>query len=606
MMKTTNEEVQNKRSLTKGIIAIACACALALVGVFAYLTATDQVKNIFGFADKLDIEVVEPNWDPANAQNLLPTQTVTKDPALHNPNKADVYVFADVVIPQKDIVTANADGTLNESAVVDLFSYELNDGWTLKDTLAGDDGTVTYRCVYNDVVPAGETSGSIFDQVAIVNYVNEQFNTEELAQQIVINGYASQATGFESVDAAYQSYFGETEKTIVTDITVNDDSIVAASEYEVKQVETMSVASLSTAQVDDQVVFEDVELVEDAKYAIVPAGASVDNAIAEFTADEATVAESANGLLLDNLPKTAFAVYSADDNSLNFYKRSSIPAAGEQFSGKTVSKVYKGFENSNFVYDNQAPWAYDQASILSVNVVDQDIKLKGPQTTGFLASLKSCKTMNLSKLDVSGVSNMSGMFYGCSALTDLNVQGWDTSNVTNFKEMFYGCSSLEEVNLNTWNMSSAANLDSMFRGCYRLNKIDIDQWNTSNVTNISRLFYGCEALTDVNVSCWNTKKVENATSAFNQCKALTTLDLSGWNTSSCKDMQTMFYNCPKLATIYVSEAWTTASVQTSSMMFTGSTSLIGGSGTKYQKDHTDLTYARVDGLNGQPGYFTAK
>ena len=518
-MKTTNEEVQNKRSLTKGIIAIACACALALVGVYAYLTATDQVKNIFGFADKLDIEVVEPNWDPANAQNLLPTQTVTKDPALHNPNKADVYVFADVVIPQKDIVTANADGTLNESAVVDLFSYELNDGWTLKDTLAGDDGTVTYRYVYNDVVPAGETSGSIFDQVAIVNYVNEQFNTEELAQQIVINGYGAQAVGFANAEDAYAAQFGENEKTIVTDITVNDDSIVAASEYEVKQVETMSVASLSTAQVDDQVVFEDVELVEDAKYAIVPAGASVDNAIAEFTADEATVAESANGLLLDNLPKTAFAVYSADDNSLNFYKRSSIPAAGEQFEGKKATYVFPNIETD--IYENiqvdqydyycSLPWNSLGSCIKSVTIVDEGIQPVstaywfGCFTNGSLQSITG-----LSKIDTSNVTNMEAMFSVGDNISTLDLSNFDTSKVTNMRYMFSGSS---------------------------LTSLDLSGFDTSNVTDMSCMFSACPSLIE--------------------------LDLSSFDTSKVKSMQSMFLYDSSLKALITGEKWCTSSISES-------------------------------------------
>ena len=463
MMKTTNEEVHNKRSLTKGIIAIACACALALVGVYAYLTATDQVKNIFGFTDKLDIEVVEPNWDPDNAQNLLPTQSVTKDPALHNPNKVDVYVFADVVIPQKDIVTANADGTLNASAVVDLFSYELNDGWTLKDTIVGDDGAVTYRYVYNDVVPAGETSGSIFDEVAIVNYVNEQFNTEELAQQIVINGYGAQAVGFESVDAAYASYF---------------------------------------------------------------ANVGVDQ-------------------------RQAFAVYSADDNSLNFYKRSSVPAAGESFESKVVTEVYTGIQTDSYS-SSTIPWKDHRSSMMSVTVVDEGI---APVSTAYwFSEFTNCASIDMAKLDTSRVTDMSYMFSDCESLTTLNVSGFDTSNVTDMSNVFWRCSVLTTL--------------------------DLSGWDTSRVTKMSDMFGGC--------------------------RTLTTLDLSGWNTSQVTTMSGMFIACPSLVTIYVGDGWSTGAVTNSGYMFSDCTALIGGNGTTYDSSHTDPSFARIDGLNGQPGYFTAK
>jgi hypothetical protein len=41
-------------------------------------------------------------------------------------------------------------------------------------------------------------------------------------------------------------------------------------------------------------------------------------------------------------------------------------------------------------------------------------------------------------------------------------------------------------------------------------------------------------------------------------------------------------------------------------MFTNCTSLVGGMGTAYDKNHTDKSYARIDGGQDRPGYFTAK
>ena len=41
-------------------------------------------------------------------------------------------------------------------------------------------------------------------------------------------------------------------------------------------------------------------------------------------------------------PAEAFAVYSADDNSLNFYKRSEVPNVGQVFEGRTATAVYTG------------------------------------------------------------------------------------------------------------------------------------------------------------------------------------------------------------------------------------------------------------------------
>lgn len=46
----------------------------------------------------------------------------------------------------------------------------------------------------------------------------------------------------------------------------------------------------------------------------------------------------------------AFAVYSIDDGSLNFYKRRicDIPSTGDMFEGKNVTNVYMGFEKDAY------------------------------------------------------------------------------------------------------------------------------------------------------------------------------------------------------------------------------------------------------------------
>lgn len=46
--------------------------------------------------------------------------------------------------------------------------------------------------------------------------------------------------------------------------------------------------------------------------------------------------------------KTAFAVYSEDDHSLDFYKRIRIPQAGETLNRKIVTNIYTGFEDNRY------------------------------------------------------------------------------------------------------------------------------------------------------------------------------------------------------------------------------------------------------------------
>lgn len=100
------------------------------------------------------------------------------------------------------------------------------------------------------------------------------------------------------------------------------------------------------------------------------------------------------------------------------------------------------------------------------------------------------------------------------------------------------------------------------------------------------------------------------------CSELTTLDLSNFDTKNATNMYHIFVNCGKLITIYASDKFVTDKFQNgldtndaiidSRDMFSGCTSLVGGSGTTYNSSNVDKTYAHIDGGTSNPGYFTAK
>ena len=76
-------------------------------------------------------------------------------------------------------------------------------------------------------------------------------------------------------------------------------------------------------------------------------------------------------------------------------------------------------------------------------------------------------------------------------------------------------------------------------------------------------------------------------------------------------MQKAFNGCSKLETIYVSDKFVLTPYYNE--VFNGCEKLEGGSGTKYidilnakGKEAAKSTYARVDGGESNPGYFTLK
>ena len=94
----------------------------------------------------------------------------------------------------------------------------------------------------------------------------------------------------------------------------------------------------------------------------------------------------------------------------------------------------------------------------------------------------------------SGVTNMSGMFYGCNKLTSLDLSHFNTSSVTNMRNMFYGCSSLASLNVSGWNTSQVTDMSYMFTYCMSLNSLDLSGWNTSSVTTMRNMFGNCTSL----------------------------------------------------------------------------------------------------------------
>ena len=217
----------------------------------------------------------------------------------------------------------------------------------------------------------------------------------------------------------------------------------------------------------------------------------------------------------------------------------------------------------------------------------------------------------LTNLDVTGfktdnVTDMGGMFSDCPGLTSLDVTGFKTDNVTNMNSMFNRCSSLTSLDVTGFKTDNVTDMCGMFYECYGLTSLDVTGFKTDNVKDMSYMFNCCFNLTSLDVTGFKTDNVTNMCCMFNASSGLTSLDLSSFKTDNVTDMEYMFSWCSGLATIYVGDGWSTAGVQKSGKMFSDCTNLVGGAGTLYDENHTDHTYARIDGGSGNPGYFTAK
>lgn len=264
--------------------------------------------------------------------------------------------------------------------------------------------------------------------------------------------------------------------------------------------------------------------------------------------------------------------------------------------------------------------------------------------------------LTLGKLNVSNLVDTSYMFSGCSSLTDFDWRNfkpggltniaymfsdctslqqlsfrWSTSKVTDMSGLYSGCTNLETIETSIFNTSLVENMSGMFRNCRKLTSVNLNKFSTAAVTDMSEMFAGCESLTDLNTRTFNTSAVTNMRGMFKDCKsivtfnvggfdisgvadtaemfsgctAMTVLDLSRFTPYNVTDMSGMFDGCEKLATIYASDRWSIDNLELSENMFRGNTVLEGGNGTAFDPDYTDGVRAVLD-LDGQQGYLAEK
>ena len=219
----------------------------------------------------------------------------------------------------------------------------------------------------------------------------------------------------------------------------------------------------------------------------------------------------------------------------------------------------------------------------------------------FMFNLSQATVIDLSSFDTSKVTDMHNMFSGSQATT-IDVSNFDTSKVTNMSSMFSG-SKATALDVSHFDTSNVTNMRNMF-GFSQAPALDVSDFDTSKVTDMSSMFTHSQ-VTSIDLSNFDTSKVTDMSSMFSDSKA-TTLNLSSFDTSNVTNMSYMFLFSGNLKTIYTSDKFNTSDVTTSSDMFTGCASLVGGSGTKFDSTKVDKTYARIDGGTSNPGYFTSK
>ena len=223
--------------------------------------------------------------------------------------------------------------------------------------------------------------------------------------------------------------------------------------------------------------------------------------------------------------------------------------------------------------NSNASWLFHKfVNLKTINFGNCFVTSSVTQMSGMFAGCSSLTGLDLSCFETSAVTDMYGVFSSCGSLTHLDLTSFDTSNVTAMSSMFDGCRSLTSLDLTSFDTSSVTDMGSMFYGCESLTHLNLTSFDTSKVTDMNFMFSGCSSLTALDLASFDTSSVTTMESMFSGCSSLTTLDLTSFDTSSVTDMGSMFDDCMSLPHLDLT-SFDTSKVTDMAFMFTSCNSL---------------------------------
>lgn len=206
-----------KNNRWKSAVIIGTMAVLAVSGgILAYFTDTEEKVNNFTVGS-IEIELQEPAWEsktdtdqdgvPDEAENILPLQTITKDPRVKNTGNNDAYMFMTVEVPCKNVITVNDDGTKNAQAMTELYQYTADTSWYYLGKCPVNDGegnqvAVKHLYAYANErkscvsVAPGESTTPLFQNVTFVNLMEGQ-GVDKQPLEIDIDAYAIQTSNLD-------------------------------------------------------------------------------------------------------------------------------------------------------------------------------------------------------------------------------------------------------------------------------------------------------------------------------------------------------------------------------------------------------------------------
>lgn len=193
------------------ISALALSLALGAAGAYAYYTAqTRTVENTFNIVAGGNVTgdaagTIDEIFDPADAKDLEPKSSFTKDVKLNSNVDYTSYAYMLVTVPNVNArLKTQSAKTFQDAVTLDFNTLN----WTLVKSTQGNSANPSrYLYRYKTVLDADAVTESLFTTATVPDFVE----CEALTGSIDVNGYLISSTGITANDAdadAIANYFG--------------------------------------------------------------------------------------------------------------------------------------------------------------------------------------------------------------------------------------------------------------------------------------------------------------------------------------------------------------------------------------------------------------
>lgn len=136
-----------------------------------------------------------------------------------------------------------------------------------------------------------------------------------------------------------------------------------------------------------------------------------------------------------------------------------------------------------------------------------------PKNWDALRELVADESIYLGDIDISLLTDLSGVFRKSTRKNFDGIEKWDTSKVKMMYKMFED--SHFNYDISGWDVSNVYNFVDMFAGCKDFNQ-NISKWDISSGKYFTTMFYDCKKFNQ-NLSRWDCKNAISTFSMFSGC-----------------------------------------------------------------------------------------